>query len=62
VALFHTTKEPSGWNAEGSLQKPEYELFYSRYPSFPFDLSILFHTIKTVVLRGNPDPSAAVRG
>ena len=42
---------PYGNTVEDANQKLQYDLFYIKYQSFLFDLSILFHTIKTVVLR-----------
>ena len=42
---------PYGNTLEDALQKLQYDLFYIKYQSFLFDLSILFNTIKTVVLR-----------
>jgi exopolysaccharide biosynthesis polyprenyl glycosylphosphotransferase len=36
---------------EDALQKLQYDLFYIKYQSLIFDLSILFNTVKTVVLR-----------
>jgi len=40
-----------GNTLEDSLQKLQYDLFYIKYQSLLFDLSILFNTVKTVVLR-----------
>jgi lipopolysaccharide/colanic/teichoic acid biosynthesis glycosyltransferase len=40
-----------GSTFEDSLQKLQYDLFYIKNQSLLFDLSILFNTIKTVVLR-----------
>jgi exopolysaccharide biosynthesis polyprenyl glycosylphosphotransferase len=42
---------PYGNTVEDSLQKLQYDLFYVKNRSVLFDLSILFQTIKTVVLR-----------
>ncbi len=42
---------PYGNTVEDALQKLQYDLFYIKNQSFLFDLSILFNTIKTVVLR-----------
>ena len=42
---------PYGNTVEDALQKLQYDLFYIKNRSFLFDLSILFNTIKTVVLR-----------
>jgi sugar transferase (PEP-CTERM system associated) len=42
---------PYGNTVEDALQKLQYDLFYIKYQSFLFDLSILFNTIKTIVLR-----------
>ncbi len=42
---------PYGNTVEDSLQKLQYDLFYIKNQSFLFDLSILFNTIKTVLLR-----------
>jgi lipopolysaccharide/colanic/teichoic acid biosynthesis glycosyltransferase len=57
----HTTKPgltgwaqinyPYGNTVEDALQKLQYDLFYIKYQSLLFDLSILFHTVKTVLLR-----------
>jgi lipopolysaccharide/colanic/teichoic acid biosynthesis glycosyltransferase len=41
---------PYGNTVEDALQKLQYDLFYIKNQSFLFDLSILFNTIKTVVL------------
>ena len=40
-----------GNTIEDALQKLQYDLFYIKYQSLLFDLSILFNTVKTVVLR-----------
>lgn len=40
-----------GNTIEDASQKLQYDLFYIKFQSLLFDLSILFHTIKTVVLR-----------
>jgi lipopolysaccharide/colanic/teichoic acid biosynthesis glycosyltransferase len=40
-----------GNTLEDALQKLQYDLFYIKYQSLLFDLSILFNTVKTVVLR-----------
>jgi exopolysaccharide biosynthesis polyprenyl glycosylphosphotransferase len=40
-----------GASVEDALMKLQYDLFYIKNQSLPFDLSILFTTIKTVVLR-----------
>ncbi len=42
---------PYGNTLEDALQKLQYDLFYIKYQSLLFDLSILFNTVKTVVLR-----------
>jgi exopolysaccharide biosynthesis polyprenyl glycosylphosphotransferase len=42
---------PYGNTVEDALQKLQYDLFYIKNQSLLFDLSILFNTIKTVVLR-----------
>jgi exopolysaccharide biosynthesis polyprenyl glycosylphosphotransferase len=42
---------PYGNTVEDAHQKLQYDLFYIKYQSLLFDLSILFNTIKTVVLR-----------
>ncbi|MEZ5978545.1 MAG: TIGR03013 family PEP-CTERM/XrtA system glycosyltransferase [Planctomycetota bacterium] len=42
---------PYGNTTEDALQKLQYDLFYIKYHSVPFDLSILVGTIKTVLLR-----------
>ncbi|HUR28881.1 MAG TPA: TIGR03013 family XrtA/PEP-CTERM system glycosyltransferase [Planctomycetota bacterium] len=42
---------PYGNTVEDALQKLQYDLFYIKNQSFLFDLSILFNTIKTVILR-----------
>jgi len=42
---------PYGNTVEDASQKLQYDLFYIKYQSLLFDVSILFHTIKTVVLR-----------
>lgn len=42
---------PYGNTVEDALQKLQYDLFYIKYRSLPFDLSIVINTIKTVVLR-----------
>jgi len=42
---------PYGSTVEDALQKLQYDLFYIKYQSLLFDLSILFHTVKTVLLR-----------
>ncbi|MBM3989482.1 MAG: TIGR03013 family PEP-CTERM/XrtA system glycosyltransferase [Planctomycetes bacterium] len=42
---------PYGNTVQDALQKLQYDLFYIKNQSLPFDLSILFQTIKTVVLR-----------
>lgn len=42
---------PYGNTVEDSMQKLQYDLFYIKNQSFLFDLSILFNTIKTVLLR-----------
>ncbi|MFT7485200.1 MAG: sugar transferase (PEP-CTERM system associated) [Candidatus Paceibacteria bacterium] len=42
---------PYGNTAEDAKQKLQYDLFYIKYQSFLFDLSILFNTIKTILLR-----------
>jgi len=42
---------PYGNTVEDALQKLQYDLFYIKYQSLLFDLSIVFHTVKTVLLR-----------
>lgn len=42
---------PYGNTVEDARQKLQYDLFYIKYQSFLFDLSILFNTIKTILLR-----------
>jgi len=42
---------PYGNTVEDALQKLQYDLFYIKYQSFLFDLSILFNTVKTILLR-----------
>ena len=42
---------PYGNTEEDALQKLQYDLFYIKYQSTLFDLSILFNTIKIVLLR-----------
>jgi len=42
---------PYGNTVEDALQKLQFDLFYIKYQSLLFDLSILFHTVKTVILR-----------
>jgi lipopolysaccharide/colanic/teichoic acid biosynthesis glycosyltransferase len=42
---------PYGNTVEDALQKLQYDLFYIKYQSVLFDLSILFHTVKTILLR-----------
>lgn len=42
---------PYGNTVEDALQKLQYDLFYIKYQSFVFDLSILFNTTKTILLR-----------
>ncbi len=42
---------PYGNTIEDSIQKLQYDLFYIKYQSFLFDISIAFNTIKTVILR-----------
>lgn len=42
---------PYGNTVEDSIQKLQFDLFYIKNQSFLFDLSILFNTIKTVLLR-----------
>ena len=42
---------PYGNTVEDASQKLQYDIFYIKYQSLLFDLSILFNTIKTVVLR-----------
>ena len=42
---------PYGNTVEDALQKLQYDLFYIKYRSLPFDLSILVQTVKTVLLR-----------
>jgi lipopolysaccharide/colanic/teichoic acid biosynthesis glycosyltransferase len=40
-----------GSSFEDAVQKLQYDLFYIKYQSFLFDLSILFNTVKIVILR-----------
>jgi lipopolysaccharide/colanic/teichoic acid biosynthesis glycosyltransferase len=40
-----------GASVEDALQKLQYDLFYIKNVSIPFDLYIIFSTLKTVVLR-----------
>ena len=40
-----------GASVEDALQKLQYDLFYIKYQSLLFDLSILFNTVKTILLR-----------
>jgi sugar transferase (PEP-CTERM system associated) len=40
-----------GASVEDALEKLQYDLFYIKHLSIPFDLFILFSTVKTVVLR-----------
>jgi len=42
---------PYGNTVEDALQKLQYDLFYIKYQSLLFDLSIVFNTVKTVLLR-----------
>jgi len=42
---------PYGNTVEDALQKLQYDLFYIKNQSLLFDLSILFNTVKTVVMR-----------
>ncbi|MSR62380.1 MAG: TIGR03013 family PEP-CTERM/XrtA system glycosyltransferase [Planctomycetes bacterium] len=42
---------PYGNTVEDALQKLQYDLFYIKYQSLLFDVSILFNTVKTVLLR-----------
>ena len=42
---------PYGNTVEDALQKLQYDLFYIKYQSIVLDLSIVFNTVKTVVLR-----------
>jgi sugar transferase (PEP-CTERM system associated) len=42
---------PYGNTVEDALEKLQYDLFYIKNQSFLFDLSVLFNTIKTVLLR-----------
>jgi lipopolysaccharide/colanic/teichoic acid biosynthesis glycosyltransferase len=42
---------PYGNTVEDALQKLQYDLFYIKNQSVLFDLSILFNTVKTVILR-----------
>ncbi|MCL4157794.1 UNVERIFIED_CONTAM: hypothetical protein GTU68_026167 [Idotea baltica] len=42
---------PYGNTVEDALQKLQYDLFYIKYQSLLFDLSILFNTTKTILLR-----------
>ncbi len=42
---------PYGNTVEDALQKLQYDLFYIKYQSSLFDLSILFNTTKTILLR-----------
>ena len=40
-----------GASVEDALEKLQYDLFYIKHLSIPFDLFIMFATVKTVVLR-----------
>jgi lipopolysaccharide/colanic/teichoic acid biosynthesis glycosyltransferase len=40
-----------GASVEDALEKLQYDLFYIKHLSIPFDLFVLFSTVKTVVLR-----------
>jgi lipopolysaccharide/colanic/teichoic acid biosynthesis glycosyltransferase len=40
-----------GASEEDALQKLQYDLFYIKHMSIPFDLFIIFDTLKTVILR-----------
>ena len=42
---------PYGNTVEDALQKLQYDLFYIKYQSTLFDLSIVLNTVKTVILR-----------
>jgi lipopolysaccharide/colanic/teichoic acid biosynthesis glycosyltransferase len=42
---------PYGNTVEDALQKLQYDLFYIKNRSLPFDLSIVIQTIRTVALR-----------
>jgi len=42
---------PYGNTFEDALQKLQYDLYYIKNQSLLFDLAIVFHTVKTVVLR-----------
>ena len=42
---------PYGNTVEDARQKLQYDLFYIKYSSLLFDVSILLNTLKTVVLR-----------
>jgi sugar transferase (PEP-CTERM system associated) len=42
---------PYGNTVEDALQKLQYDLFYIKYQSLLFDLSIILNTVKTVILR-----------
>lgn len=42
---------PYGNTVEDALQKLQYDLFYIKYQSMLFDLSIILNTVKTVILR-----------
>ncbi|QDU67160.1 TIGR03013 family XrtA/PEP-CTERM system glycosyltransferase [Engelhardtia mirabilis] len=44
-------KYPYGNTVEDALQKLQYDLFYIKYHSIPFDISICVQTIRTVLLR-----------
>jgi lipopolysaccharide/colanic/teichoic acid biosynthesis glycosyltransferase len=44
-------KYPYGNTVEDAQNKLQYDLFYIKYRSLPFDLSILVQTIRTVLLR-----------
>jgi hypothetical protein len=53
---------PYGNTVEDASQKLQFDIFYIKYQSLLFDLSILFNTIKTVMLRkGTQCPESEVR-
>ena len=43
--------QPAGNTVQDASEKLQYDLFYIKYQSVLFDFSILFNTIKIVVLR-----------
>jgi lipopolysaccharide/colanic/teichoic acid biosynthesis glycosyltransferase len=40
-----------GASVEDAMQKLQFDLFYIKHMSLPFDVFILFETLKTVLLR-----------